>query len=499
MCLLLSAAMVMPAALPCRAFAEISTQSAEDAVSAQTVQTENDDFSGVNKDAAAEMTSDVSADGADTDAALNEQTDAEAAQQNESSSEVKSSGLNVKTLIVGGSVSEEAKGAAAIESETKQAKTIKLDDKKISFSNKVIKGSYLGDDYIPQDVRIKAYKTKIKVSWTAPKDTDIDGYIIIRRNLEQPEGEDAAEEWTELTRTASGKLSYTDGTASVKNTEYMYAVCAYKKLSSGTRISHMSDWASGITTKSSKVNVYSLSLSKPARTTCVSKGKTVKISPTFPSKPYTKALRWSSSDESKATVTSKGKVKGIKKGTVTITAKMHTGEEFSTKVRIVKPGTSAAMLTVMKSWMGYSYSNGKHKGIIDLYNSMTPLPVGYTMKYTDAWCDASVSAAAIVAGCTELTGRECSVPRHITIFKKLGIWEENGKITPKPGDLIVFSWNKSKQPNNASASHIGIVESVKDGVITTIEGNKGSGEVARRYISVGWGFIRGYARPNYSK
>ena len=522
MCLMLSAAMMMPAALPCSVFAEISTQSAEDSAASQAVQTlqtsqtsqaGKDDFPSINNEAnsGSEMTAGGAADGAETaaamnDAALSDQSEAEAAKQNEGSSEAaesgsaeKNSGLNIKSLIIGGSVSEEASGAVSIESETKQAKTIKLDDRKIKFSKKVIKGSYLGDDYVPQNVKIKAYKTKIKLSWTAPNETDIDGYIIIRRNLEQPEGEDVVEEWTELTRVASDKLSYTDTTASVKDTEYMYAVCAYKTINSGTKISHISDWASGITTKSSKVNVYSLSLSKPAKTTAVSKGKTVKISPTFPSKPYTKTLRWSSSDESKATVSAKGKVKGLKKGTVTITAKMHTGETFKTKVRIVKPGTSAAMITVMKSWMGYSYSNGNHKGIIDLYNSMTPLPVGYTMKYNDAWCDASVSAAAIVAGCTELTGRECSVPRHITIFKNLGIWEENGKITPDPGDLIIFSWKKSTQPNNASASHIGIVESVKDGVITTIEGNKGSGEVARRYIPVGWGYIRGYARPNYSK
>ena len=78
-----------------------------------------------------------------------------------------------------------------------------------------------------------------------------------------------------------------------------------------------------------------------------------------------------------------------------------------------------------------------------------------------------------------------------------------GYVTPKsqdqlqPGDLIVYSWGKFKQPNNAGASHIGIVASVSNGRITAIEGNKGISSVSTREIPVGWGFIRGYARPRY--
>ena len=45
--------------------------------------------------------------------------------------------------------------------------------------------------------------------------------------------------------------------------------------------------------------------------------------------------------------------------------------------------------------------------------------------------------------------------------------------------------------------HIGFVESVSNGQITCIEGNKGEA-VARRVLSVGNGNIRGFARPKYS-
>ena len=154
------------------------------------------------------------------------------------------------------------------------------------------------------------------------------------------------------------------------------------------------------------------------------------------------------------------------------------------------------MLAVMQYWVGWNEVNGKHKEIIDIYNSVAPLPINYTLQYTDSWCDTTVSAASIMAGCTALTGRECGVNRHIDIFKKKGIWKENGRIRPKAGWLIVYSWLASSQPNNSWGTHIGIVEKVDGDKITTIEGNFND-KVCRRTIPVGWGFIRGYAAPEY--
>jgi hypothetical protein len=53
---------------------------------------------------------------------------------------------------------------------------------------------------------------------------------------------------------------------------------------------------------------------------------------------------------------------------------------------------------VWHSWLGWSESNGRHRQIIDIYNSYKPLAQGYKVKYTDQWCDVTVSAAAIKAG-----------------------------------------------------------------------------------------------------
>ena len=160
-------------------------------------------------------------------------------------------------------------------------------------------------------------------------------------------------------------------------------------------------------------------------------------------------------------------------------------------------GTAAQdVLNVMRSWLGFSEYNGKFKQIIDLYNSVLPLPRGYAVKYTDAWCDATVSAAAIKAGAQDIIGRECGCEQHIAIFKEKGIWIEDGTIRPEPGYVIVYNWGDFTQPNDGYSDHIGYVESVSGNIITVIEGNKNEA-VERRSLPVGWGYIRGYAKPKY--
>lgn len=160
--------------------------------------------------------------------------------------------------------------------------------------------------------------------------------------------------------------------------------------------------------------------------------------------------------------------------------------------------TAREYVNVMQSWVNWSEANGLFKQIIDLYNSVRPLPRGYAVKYTDEWCDTTVSAAAIKAGAVALIGRECGCEEHIKIFKQLGIWKEDGTITPEMGYIITYNWDKSTQPNDGTADHIGVVESVSNGQITVIEGNKGEA-VARRVLSIGNGYIRGYASPKFAQ
>lgn len=158
--------------------------------------------------------------------------------------------------------------------------------------------------------------------------------------------------------------------------------------------------------------------------------------------------------------------------------------------------TATEYLNVLRSWIGYSESNGKFKQIIDIYNSHKPLARGYKLKYTDEWCDGTVSAAAIKAGATDIIGTEVGCEKHIEIFKKKGIWIEDGSIKPQPGDIILFNWDDSTQSNDGFADHIGVVEQQYGSTIVCIEGNMNNA-VGRRTINVGWGYIRGFARPKY--
>ena len=159
--------------------------------------------------------------------------------------------------------------------------------------------------------------------------------------------------------------------------------------------------------------------------------------------------------------------------------------------------TAKSVIKIAKTFLGCKESDGSHKKIIDIYNGHKPLARGYKVKYTDSWCDAFVSAVAIQAGAAGLIGTECGVEEHVRIFKNKGIWIEDGTITPKKGDIIVFNWDDGTQPNDGYSDHIGFVEKVSGGVITTIEGNY-SNAVKRREIAVGHGNIRGYARPKYA-
>lgn len=159
--------------------------------------------------------------------------------------------------------------------------------------------------------------------------------------------------------------------------------------------------------------------------------------------------------------------------------------------------TAQDVLNVMKSWLGYNETNGKYKQIIDLYNSHKPLARGYAVQYDDEWCDTTVSAAAIKANAVDLIGTECGVEEHVKIFKSKGIWNEDGTVTPEVGWIIVYNWDDSTQPNDGYSDHIGYVLKVVGNTITAIEGNK-NGAVATRELSVGCGYIRGYAMPKYS-
>ena len=156
--------------------------------------------------------------------------------------------------------------------------------------------------------------------------------------------------------------------------------------------------------------------------------------------------------------------------------------------------TADLLIDCLENWVGVK----SHKFIIDNYNKQVPLPRGYRVRYDDQWCATGLSAAILACEMEDLIGTECSCGQFIEIFKRKNIWIEDGSITPKRGDIILYNWDDRTQPNDGWAEHIGVVTKVYDGKMCVIECNY-KGSVGYRTIQVGWGYIRGYARPNYDK
>lgn len=157
----------------------------------------------------------------------------------------------------------------------------------------------------------------------------------------------------------------------------------------------------------------------------------------------------------------------------------------------------AQYVETAKSYLGCKESDGSHRKIIDLYNSQKPLPVGYKVTYTDAWCATFVSAVAVKLGLTDIILPECSCSRMVSLYQRAGRWTENDAYVPNPGDIIMYDWQDTGVGDSAGApDHVGIVCEVSGNQITVIEGNK-SDSVSYRTIKVNGRYIRGYCLPNY--
>ncbi len=157
------------------------------------------------------------------------------------------------------------------------------------------------------------------------------------------------------------------------------------------------------------------------------------------------------------------------------------------------------ILSVMQGWVGLRRSDNSHAVIIDTYNKQKPLPRGYKVKYTDAYCATTTSAAAVAAGYTDIVPLECSCYHIVNKAKKMGCWQENDAYVPAPADLILYDWQDTGAGDDTGAAdHIGMVEKVVGTTITVIEGNVSGGKVGRRNLQINGRYIRGYITPNYA-
>lgn len=117
-------------------------------------------------------------------------------------------------------------------------------------------------------------------------------------------------------------------------------------------------------------------------------------------------------------------------------------------------------------YVGMIEGTTKHKEIVKAYNAIRPLPSGYSLKASDAWCAAFVSAVANLAGYGDSFPYECSVSRMVDKAKRAKMYIDKKDTTPRVGWLVVYDWQ-----GDGRLDHVGIVSEVLPKTIKVIEGN----------------------------
>lgn len=159
------------------------------------------------------------------------------------------------------------------------------------------------------------------------------------------------------------------------------------------------------------------------------------------------------------------------------------------------------VVTIMTSWLNALKSSDTHHKIIDLYNTIKPLPRKVRMSYTMDWCAATVSAAFQAAGLIDLIPPECSCGEMMRGAQAMGIWVENDAYRPKLGDIVLYDWQDTgKGDNRGAPDHVGIVTATDSDRFWVTEGNMGNpSQVGVRTMTVNGRYIRGFIVPEYAK
>lgn len=168
----------------------------------------------------------------------------------------------------------------------------------------------------------------------------------------------------------------------------------------------------------------------------------------------------------------------------------------------IESDNRSRIVNTAKSYIGTVGGSSAHSDILHFFNTVKPQ--GYSAKKDDPWCAEFVSACAIQTfgkkDAISFFPLTASCPRMIVEARAKGIWVEKDSYIPVIGDFILYDWDddKPKKDNKNSPDHVGIVEKVKDGSITVIEGNKHN-KVARRTLKVNGKYIRGFVTPHYDR
>ena len=159
-------------------------------------------------------------------------------------------------------------------------------------------------------------------------------------------------------------------------------------------------------------------------------------------------------------------------------------------------------LKTLRGWNGAVRGDAVHKQIVDAYNSYLPHPRGYKLTYTDDYCAATVSAAAILCGLTDKLPIECSCGEQMRWYQSRGLWIEDDAHAPQVGEQVFYHWADGADfvatDCTGAPNHTGIVTMTGGGYFVVFEGNKGSAhECGYRTLEVNGRYIRGFGCPQY--
>ena len=148
------------------------------------------------------------------------------------------------------------------------------------------------------------------------------------------------------------------------------------------------------------------------------------------------------------------------------------------------------LVVLAEKYLGINY-DGKIE-IMDYYNEncypLVKRSRRYKIKPNDNWCACFTSVIAHKAGLdADQFPYEVSVGEQVKIARERGMFTQGPKHV-KGGDLIIFNWDKGSWPD-----HVGIVKSINNGVITSVEGNYNK-TVGYRNISLNSPFIAGFIK-----
>lgn len=150
-----------------------------------------------------------------------------------------------------------------------------------------------------------------------------------------------------------------------------------------------------------------------------------------------------------------------------------------------------SIIDVALSYVGTQENTAKHHHIIDIYNTLNPLPNGYKVTYNDPWCAAFVTTCAIEANVIDKVYPSCNCfdmqtwykakQRFTKVYKRADI-----------GDYVLYDWD-----GDGYSDHVGILQKIQDGNLYVIEGNK-SDAVGIRIIAPNNSNIWGYCKNKLS-